>query len=571
MRSIYRETKRYATSGRLQVLVVCLLISVCGVKLSAAGVDFPALESIVENGTKTYYGGIGACLFSDRGTLWRYRSSGGDNRIAFDENTEIHIGELSGQFTILAVRTLCAQGKIDIDAPVFRYLPELFSGANANAERIGRLKIRSLLAGASGYADRPMPNMDGILDADSLMKRLSNAKNRFPEGVRRSESALMMDVLGLLVEKTSGRPFDSYVRDEVYGPLGMVASSFGKDSTPPEKSRFYHVGGEPFLDSSSDMYNYLDPFFSMRSTLSDLVQCYSYLLRAGNEDRTKEKRAIDSEAPFSPAIAGQLNRQGYESGEGWILTEPSLDYLGKVAWAEGSYLSHRVVVILARNQKVGIVLAGNIYDQWGINALRDIGIKILKRYIEEQFKIALPSFSRPEVREIPANVSPQPGLYASPQGVAIVGVGNNLVTLQCNGAYSEFAFSAGESFLPTTDNEFRELKIIDSASFLIRWNTGAEALMRRPSFTHYSFIVPPREGIYRTDPESSGGWSDFWVIASHGQYFTISGGDMKEYLLLDSSPTAAGILCDDGSAFFNRQVLIDPSGAVSIGFAKPGP
>jgi CubicO group peptidase (beta-lactamase class C family) len=564
MRSIYRETKRHAMSSRLRLCVACLLISVCGAKLSADGVDFPALESIVENGTKTYYGGIGACLFSDRGTLWRYRSGGGDNRIAFDENTEIHIGELSGQFTILAVRALCAQGKIDIDSPVSRYLPELFSGANANVERIGGLKIRSLLAEASGYADRPIPNMDGILDADSLAKRLSGAKNRFPEGVRRSESSLMMDVLGLLVEKASGRSFGDYVRDEVYGPLGMVASSFEKDSTPPEKSRFYHAGGEPFLDSSSDMYNYLDPFFSMRSTLSDLAQCYSYLLRTEDEDQTKEKRAIDSEAPFSPAIAGQLNRQGYESGEGWILTEPSLDYLGSVAWAEGSYLSHRVVVILARNQNVGIVLAGNIYDQWGINALRDIGIKILKRYIEEQFKIPPPSFSRPEVREIPADVSPQPGLYASSQGVAIVGVGNNLVTLQCNGAYSEFAFSTGESFLPTTENEFRELEIIDSASFLIRWNTGTEALMRRPSFTHYSFIVPPREGTYRPDAEASGGWSDFWVIASHGQYFTISGGDMKEYLLLDSSPTTAGILCDDGSVFFGKQVLIDPSGTVSI-------
>jgi len=61
------------------------------------------------------------------------------------------------------------------------------------------------------------------------------------------------------------------------------------------------------------------------------------------------------------------------------------------------------------------------------------------------------------------------------------------------------------------------------------------------------------------------------VIASHGQYFTISGGDMKEYLLLDSSPTTAGILCDDGSVFFGKQVLIDPSGTVSIGFAKPDP
>jgi len=66
------------------------------------------------------------------------------------------------------------------------------------------------------------------------------------------------------------------------------------------------------------------------------------------------------------------------------------------------------------------------------------------------------------------------------------------------------------------------------------------------------------------DAEASGGWSDFWVIASHGQYFPISGGDMKEYLLLDSSPTTAGILCDDGSVFFGKQVLIDPSGTVGI-------
>jgi len=43
-------------SGRLQLIVACLLISVCGVKLNADGVDFSALESIVENGTKTCQG-----------------------------------------------------------------------------------------------------------------------------------------------------------------------------------------------------------------------------------------------------------------------------------------------------------------------------------------------------------------------------------------------------------------------------------------------------------------------------------------------------------------------------------
>lgn len=566
MRSIYHETKRYAMTSRLQLIVVCMLIAVCGAKLSAEGVDFSSFESLVENGTKANYGGIGVCLFSDQGALWCFQSSGGANRIAFDENTEIHMGELSGQFTVLAVRTLYAQGKIDIDLPVSRYLPELFSGANANVEKIGRLKIRSLLAEASGYVDRPIPNMNGSLDATSLTKRLSGADNRFPEGVRRSESAIMMDVLGLLVEKASGKSFGDYVWDEVYEPLGMVASSFEKDSTPPAKSRFYHAGGEPFLYSSSDIYNYLDPSFSMRSTLSDLVRCYSHFLTMRREDWPEKCRGIDWEALFYPAIPGQLNKQGYESGEGWILTEPSLDYLGSVAWGGGSYLSHRVVVILARNQNVGIVLAGNIYDEGGINAFRDIGIQILRRYIGEKFKISPPSFSRPEVREIPAHGAPQPGLYASAQGVAIVGVENNLVRLQCNGAYSEFAFSKGDSFLPTEENEFRELKMIDGASFLIRWNTGAEAHMRRPSFTHYSFIAPPREGAYRADKKASGSWPDFWMIASHGQYFTISGGDRKEYLLLDSSPTAAGILCDDGSVFFNKHVLIDPSGTVSIAF-----
>jgi len=559
--------------------VLCILFSGYGVNLNSDGlssgnkmIDLSRLKSIVENETDAQYGGIGVCLFSDQGPIWHYESTGSEYRVAFDENTEIHIGGLSKQFTILAVRALCADGIIDINSSVSRYLPEIFpdSSVSSNIGKIGRLKIRSLLIEASGYADRPILAMSGNQDASNLIKRLNEAKCLYSEGVRRSESALMMTVLGLLIEKVSGKPFSSFVRDEVYRPFGMTASSFEKNSTPLEESKFYHSGGEPFIDSSSDMYNYLDPSFSMRSTISDLVHCYSYMLKVMDGKQTNRMRMINLAALFSSTMEEQLNKQGYESGEGWILTESSLGYLGSIAWAEGTYLSHSVVVILARKQGIGIVLARNIYSKSGTTDLRNAGVKILKRYIEEEFGVRPPVFSAPKPRDIPIHLAPLPGLYASPEGVAIVDVRKDFVTVQFNGAYSEFVFSNDRSFLPKRENEFKGLEVIDKDSFMIQWTTGAQTLVRKPSFIQYSFIVSPRKGVYRRGTDfSSSGWSGAWVIASYDQYFTISSDDGKEYLLLATSPKTAQILCNDGSVFFNKQVLIGPQGEVSITSAEP--
>ena len=120
--------------------------------------------------------------------------------------------------TAVAVAQQWEQDAIDIEAPAARYIPEL---ANAGKEAI---TIRHLLTHTAG-----IPAADGILQgvpwresfADNLA-RICAAPLEYEPGTRAGyHPAAGMTVLGEIVARTSGIPYDEYVRARIFEPLGM--------------------------------------------------------------------------------------------------------------------------------------------------------------------------------------------------------------------------------------------------------------------------------------------------------------------------------------------------------------
>ncbi|MFI7617100.1 serine hydrolase domain-containing protein [Nonomuraea terrae] len=143
-------------------------------------------------------------------------------------DTPMRVASVSKSFTAMAVMTLVERGRIALDEPVAEKLPG-FAMADPRAARI---TVRQLLNQTSGLSDRTV-DIRATESATSLADytaRLADSRLAADPGTRWEYCNVNYDLAARLVEVASGRPFEDYLRDKVFGPLGMTSSSVSADA-----------------------------------------------------------------------------------------------------------------------------------------------------------------------------------------------------------------------------------------------------------------------------------------------------------------------------------------------------
>ncbi|HXI20086.1 MAG TPA: serine hydrolase domain-containing protein, partial [Gemmatimonadales bacterium] len=133
-----------------------------------------------------------------------------------------------------AVMRLVEQGRVDLDAPVVRYLPR-FRGPGKD-----RVTVRMLLDHTSGLRSY-LPLYRLAPTRDSAITLLYHEPLRRPAGARAEYSDLNFLLLGLLVERVTGQPLDRYVPEAVLAPAGLTRTT-------------YHPSGPPSLTAPTGRY-----------------------------------------------------------------------------------------------------------------------------------------------------------------------------------------------------------------------------------------------------------------------------------------------------------------------------
>ncbi len=128
------------------------------------------------------------------------------------------IGSISKQFTATAVLLLAEQGKLSLDHPVSRFVPNLTRG--------NEVTIRELLSHRSGYQDYwPQdyvpPCMLQAITADKILDQWARKPLDFDPGTEWQYSNTNFVIAGLIVEKTSGEPLLQFLSEHIFTPLGM--------------------------------------------------------------------------------------------------------------------------------------------------------------------------------------------------------------------------------------------------------------------------------------------------------------------------------------------------------------
>jgi CubicO group peptidase (beta-lactamase class C family) len=137
--------------------------------------------------------------------------------------TSFMIGSLTKPITALAMMQLVEQGKLDLDAPVQRYLP-WFRVADADAS--ARITVRHLMSHTSGLAEDADAWLETTSDTSNLtleqvVRALNTAKIHHQLGTTWDYSNAGFVTLGLLIETLSAQRYADYVQQHIFTPLHM--------------------------------------------------------------------------------------------------------------------------------------------------------------------------------------------------------------------------------------------------------------------------------------------------------------------------------------------------------------
>jgi CubicO group peptidase (beta-lactamase class C family) len=146
-------------------------------------------------------------------------------------DTPFILGSTSKSFTALAAMQLVEAGRVELDAPVQRYLP-WFRVADADAS--ARITVRQLLNQTSGLSTAAgratLTDFSAAPDAlEQRVRRLRDVALTTPVGTTYQYSNCNYQALGLIVQQVSGDPFEAYLASHIFTPLGMQHTFTSKE------------------------------------------------------------------------------------------------------------------------------------------------------------------------------------------------------------------------------------------------------------------------------------------------------------------------------------------------------
>ncbi len=159
-----------------------------------------------------------------------------EKKIPADARSVFRIASMTKSFTALAILQLRDAGQLSLDDPVEKHLPE-FRAVKPLTADAPKITLRHLLGMAAGFPeDNPWGDRQlGITDvqfAEFLARGIAFSN---PPGVAFEYSNLGFALLGRVVSRVSGVPYQRYITREILRPLGMHDTHWEFSAVPPDR------------------------------------------------------------------------------------------------------------------------------------------------------------------------------------------------------------------------------------------------------------------------------------------------------------------------------------------------
>jgi len=240
-----------------------------------------------------------------------------EERVPVWPTTKFRIGSISKPLTATALMQLVEAGKIDLDAPVQRYVPSFPDKGAVITVRM----VAGHLGGIRHYQGDEFTIQKHYGSVLEGLKIFENDPLVSPPGTKFNYSSYGYNLLSAVIESASGEDFLSYMQGHVFTPMGLVHTVADQNvQIVEQRSRFYelakdgHQENAPYVDNS---YKWAGGGFL--STAEDLVRFGSSLLQPGFLKADSLKQLFTSQKTTSGEPTGYGIGWGIQSGPGQII------------------------------------------------------------------------------------------------------------------------------------------------------------------------------------------------------------------------------------------------------------
>ena len=300
------------------VLIISSLLCTKGSLLYSQSIEL-SIDSLIATKFQSDQPG-GVFLASRQGKVIYKKAVGLANLelgVPMQTNHVFEIGSLSKQFTAIAIMMLLEEGKLGLDDPVTKYIPDYPTAGHS-------ITIHHLLTHTSGVKD--FTQVSGLNDIASIDKTplelidfFKNEPMDFPPGEQYKYNNSGYVLLGYIIEVVSGASYEDFINNQIFQKVGMTSSNYNSHSKViKNRASGYQLKKEQLLNRR--IISFTLPYASgaLMSTVDDM---YKWQKAITNHELINKET---TEKVFTNYTTSNGNPIDY--GYGWHLKD-SDDYL----------------------------------------------------------------------------------------------------------------------------------------------------------------------------------------------------------------------------------------------------
>ncbi len=298
--------RRYVTRSQVKIWILfgCLALST----LFYSGCRPNKMERYLQ-AAQDVWGFQGSALVAYDGRVILSRGYGKAN-YAFEEpntpETKFFIGSITKQFTATAIMLLEERGRLDVDDPISKYLPDYPEPA------ADKITIRHLLTHTSGvpnYTEVPevLLRRTSRIAPSELLSLFENEPLEFEPGTDFHYSNSGYIILGAIIEKVSGQSYEAFLHHELLKPVGMLNTGYARrEAGVPDRADGYTLDDRRApIDALPIDFSILHTAGALYSTVADMLKW----------DIALRNQQIITRETFERMITPYWNNYGF----GWVI------------------------------------------------------------------------------------------------------------------------------------------------------------------------------------------------------------------------------------------------------------
>jgi len=254
--------------------VTALLLGASALAAQTGRADPAVLDSIAGAGVRTNRAiGMVAAVVRGNDTLLMkaYGRANVEWDVPMTVDAMFEVGSIAKQFAAAAILQLRDAGKLALEDPITKWLPNLGAGGNG-------VTLRHLLSHTSGifqFGEQQAFEINMFIPGmprDSAQRLVKIEPFQYPTGTAQAYNNSGFWLLGLVVEKASGMTYEAYLEQRIFGPLGMTRSMFCNSLlNVPKRAHGYGMQNNVIRRAPMVQYAWVFAPGAICSTAGDMV------------------------------------------------------------------------------------------------------------------------------------------------------------------------------------------------------------------------------------------------------------------------------------------------------------